>query len=185
MSLAAVVLQVMAEFGTTLWHERGTFKKIFSNQLEWAVTINGQRYYYIATPLGRSGQRWELAFLDEKGRSDLTGVGHKTAVGVLSAAQHFLDRIAMTQGAQLLQFTAIGRSRQRLYDRMVRQFVAQYPGARWAFRDTDPDPDDPEGERVERLYVIRMPDWGTQESRSPVCRVQQLIQEIATMSAGY
>lgn len=127
-------LDRLDEVGGTSWRSRARVAQD-AQTYEWSVDIHGQLYQYSASrqPSGA----WEVTFWLGSRRDPnyrnyrLTKSGHATSVKVISALFAFLQRFLRVKKPPALTFSAEERSRQVLYDRLVRKLVASIPGASW------------------------------------------------------
>lgn len=160
---------VVNEFSSFNWYARARVTNTIDSYY-WRVPIEGQVYHFEAD-MHQPGH-WYVQFTDSKGRTSITGVGHKTAVQVISALWQYITTFLRKKRPQELVFTADEPSRQALYERMLRRLTRLIPGASWRAEDGD-------GYRAYYFTVSQKKQPVMQrESQSYATAVQQILHEM-------
>lgn len=120
----------------------------------WQVPIDDQMYNFEADREGKYGNDWYIVFSDSWRSYTMTSIGHKTAVKVISTLGHFIQALRRAKQPETLLFSASGDSRQRLYERLIRQLVLKSPGAYWDYKDRG----------YTRDYFVVFPTSSTEEA---------------------
>lgn len=137
----------LEEIGSTAWEPQAQVSRR-QGMYKWKIPIDGETYTFTATQPGSSSLYQDIGFSDSAGSYGLTGVGHRTAVKVLSAVIHFVFKVIQEYEPSHLTFSARGQSRRDLYARMIKTLSRRIPGAQWHAEDEGPY----------THYLIRIPD---------------------------